>query len=229
MMEWRREARVSDAIRRVAWDKTAGLLVVLALHGAAAYALWHSQIPFTPREAVTLFVEFINPPAPAPHREQPKPTPPPVKPPEPVKLEPPPPPAPPEPQQLVVEAPVVLPGEPTAPPPPPTAPATEAPAGPTGPVQLTTELSVSCPKRAPPVYPALSRRMGEEGRVIVRVELDEQGRIDAVRIDASSGSARLDAAALAAVKEWRCSPAVHDGVAVRAVALQPFLFKLEGR
>ncbi|HTP42620.1 MAG TPA: energy transducer TonB, partial [Nitrospiria bacterium] len=151
-----------------------------------------------------------------------------VKPPVPVKLEPPPP-APPAPQQLVVKAPVVSPEQPVAPPPPPSAPVLEASSAPPGPVQLTTELSVSCPKRSPPEYPALSRRMGEEGRVIVRVELDEQGRVDTAQIESSSGSSRLDAAALAAVKSWQCSPAVHDGNPVRAVALQPFLFRLKGR
>jgi protein TonB len=60
------------------------------------------------------------------------------------------------------------------------------------------------------------------------VELDEQGQIDAARVASSSGFARLDAAALAAVRDWRCHPATRNGQPVRAVALQPFKFVLQG-
>ena len=214
-----------ESLSHPAREKLTGLLVVLALHGAAIYALWHYQIPFTPRQAVTLFVDFINPPAPAPHRERPKPAQPPVTPPEPVKVAPPP---PPEPQQLAVEAPVVMPEEPVAPPPPPE-PVIEAPPEPPKPAQLTTELAVTCPTRSPPTYPVLAKTLGEEGRVVIEAEVDEQGRIGATRIETSSGSPRLDAAALAAVKTWHCTPAMRNGTAVPVVARQGFTFKLEGR
>jgi protein TonB len=62
--------------------------------------------------------------------------------------------------------------------------------------------------------------------VVLRVELDEQGRISNAEVATSSGSPRLDEAALNAVKEWRCTAARRDGVPARAVALQPFNFKL---
>lgn len=74
----------------------------------------------------------------------------------------------------------------------------------------------------------LSRRKGETGTAVLRVELDDQGRIDTARIDTSSGYARLDEAALVAVKSWRCTPAQRNGGPVRAVALQPFKFVLQG-
>jgi protein TonB len=204
-------------LQQPSWDRLAGLAVVLALHAAGLYALWQYQIRITPQEAVTLFVNFINPPPPVKQEEPPKPRPRP----KPVDL------PPPEPPQIVVEAPVVLPEEPVAPPPP--EPIIEAPPAPPEPVRLVAELSVSCPKRTPPVYPAVSRRMGEEGRVVLWVELDEQGRVMTARVDTRSGSARLDDAALAAVKTWRCTPATRDGAPVRAIALQPFVFSLEGR
>ena len=92
---------------------------------------------------------------------------------------------------------------------------------------LGTELSVSCPQRRPPAYPPLSRRLGEEGKTVLRVELDAQGAISAAQVTASSGFSRLDEAALAAVKTWRCTPAQRDGQPVRAVALQPFKFLLQ--
>jgi protein TonB len=99
---------------------------------------------------------------------------------------------------------------------------------PTGPVTLTSELSVSCPKLSPPTYPAISRRMGEEGKLVLRVELDESGRIDEAKILNSSGYERLDTAALTAVKSWHCNPSLRNGQPVRAVALQPFNFVLQG-
>jgi len=88
---------------------------------------------------------------------------------------------------------------------------------------------VACPERRPPTYPPLSRRLGEEGKVVLRVELDEQGSVSSARIATASGFARLDEAAQAAVITWRCTPARRDGQPVRAVALQPFKFILDGR
>jgi protein TonB len=147
----------------------------------------------------------------------------------------------PPPQQLVAQAPVVLPAEPVAPPPPlpvpqpkieapiEPAPPPPPPAKPAGPVVLSGELAIICPERTPPSYPSLSRRLGEEGKAVLRVELDETGQVDRASIKTSSGYARLDETALFAVRHWRCNPAKRDGVAVRAVAIQPFNFVLEGR
>ncbi|MEQ1516363.1 MAG: TonB family protein, partial [Usitatibacteraceae bacterium] len=58
-----------------------------------------------------------------------------------------------------------------------------------------------------PAYPALSRRMGEQGRVIVRVFVDANGAANHLEIKTSSGSQRLDAAALDAVRRWKFLPA----------------------
>jgi protein TonB len=78
-----------------------------------------------------------------------------------------------------------------------------------------------------PNYPAASRRLNEQGRLVVRVELDETGRIAAVRIAESSGHKRLDDAGLEAVKNWHCNAATRNGVAVRGIAMQPFDFILD--
>lgn len=216
-----------------------GLALALTMHAAAVYGLWSYRLIPAPQEAVTLFVNLISPPKPEVKLEPPKPPPP-----REVKLEKKPRPIErpkPEPQQLVVEAPVSAPSEPVAPPPPPKLeplPPIEAPPPPApppaqpkpaGPVALGNELSVSCPERSPPPYPAAAKRMGEQGRVVLRVELDETGRVVAARVATSSGSARLDEASLAAVRQWQCNPARRDGEPVRAVALQPFDFILEGR
>lgn len=71
---------------------------------------------------------------------------------------------------------------------------------------------------AQPPYPAAARRMGEEGSVIVHVTIGRDGRVRAATIAQSSGSPRLDEAAIAqALKRWRFIPALADGEAIEAV------------
>jgi protein TonB len=206
--------------------------LVLALHAAVLYGLWSARVIPPPAEAMTLFVTFIDP-----AREQPKPSVvPPPKPPKPVKREMPPPPKPSH-YHLASNAPVVSSDEAVEPLPepvpelsPPEPPALPpAPPQAAEPVTLASELAVACPERTPPSYPPLSRRLGETGKVVLRVELDEAGRVSGAQVLTSSGFNRLDAAALAAVRTWRCQPAERDGQAVRSVAMQPFKFTLEGR
>lgn len=199
-----------------------GFALVLAVHALAIWWLMAQRLLPMPDEAVTLMVNFIAPPA--PQQAAPKPAP---KPPEPKPLpkEPP--------RQLVAQAPVLSPAEPVAPPAPElpvVAPAPAAPAmpGPAGPVVLGGELSVVCPERRAPAYPPMSRRLGESGKVVLRVTLNAQGRVAKATVNQSSGFNRLDEAALAAVREWRCTPAQRNGQAVEATALQPFNFVLEG-
>lgn len=203
---------------RLDWNKLAGVLLVLALHGAALWALWAHRLIPAPQEAAALFVDFIAPPTPAPEKAaQPQ------RAPQPRPIEPP--------RQLAVETPQPAPATVAAPPPPPpAAPRIEAPPLPLaqGPVTLNTELSVSCAERATPAYPALSRRLNETGVVLLRVELSESGQVAAASVSQSSGFARLDNAALGAVRNWRCAPATRNGQPVRAVALQPFNFVLQG-
>lgn len=68
-----------------------------------------------------------------------------------------------------------------------------------------------------PPYPAASRRLGEEGTVIIHVRIGRDGRVLAAVLAQSSGYPRLDAAALAqALAAWRFTPALAAGVAVEA-------------
>ena len=217
------------------WNKFAGLLLVLMIHGALLYAAISYKLIPPPEEAVTLFVDLINPPPPKklePPPELPKP------PPQKVKLDKPHPVEQPKPAPvLVAEAPVTSAAEPVAPPPPPepvkeVPPAppqeVEAPPKPAVPIMMSSELSLACPDRTAPNYPAISRRLREQGQVKLRVELDETGKITSSRVVESSGHKRLDEAGLEAVKNWHCNAATRNGKAVRAVALQPFDFILEG-
>lgn len=95
-----------------------------------------------------------------------------------------------------------------------------------GAVPVASDLSLSCPVRTAPVYPLIARKMGETGKVQVRVELDEGGALVSSEVVRSSGFARLDAAALAAVHSWRCHPALRDGQALRVVSMESFEFNL---
>jgi len=64
---------------------------------------------------------------------------------------------------------------------------------------------------APP-YPRMSRRMGEQGTVLVRVYINTEGRAETAEIRTSSGYSRLDEAALETVKRWRYVPGKRAGV-----------------
>ena len=209
------------------WSKLSGLAMVLALHGALLYAAMSYKLIPPPQEAVTLFVNLINPPKKVePPPEPPKP------PPKKVTLVKPQPVLQPKPEPvLVLNAPVVAVNEPVAPAPPviPVPLVSDEPPAKPATVTLSSELSVSCPQRAMPNYPAVSRRLNEHGLLVLRVELDETGHITTARVETSSGYRRLDEAGLAIVKTWHCNAATREGKAARAVALQPFDFILEGR
>ncbi len=203
-------------------DRVASLLVVVAVHAAALYGLWAHRLIPTPLEAASLFVNFIAPPAPE-KLEQPKHPPSPPKP-QPRER--------PQSRQLVAETPVIAPTDYVAPSPPSKPePVIEAPPMPLplppGPVTMSSELSVACPERSAPPYPVQSRRLGETGIVVLRVELSETGHVAVAKVQSSSGYIRLDEAALAAVRNWRCTPPTRNGQAVRAIALQPFNFVLQ--
>jgi protein TonB len=212
-----------------------GLLFVLAIHGALFYGLMQQRLIPPPEQMVTLFVDFIAAPMPETTQKT-KPEPPPAKL-QPIKK---PQPKPKQPR-LVSKAPVLPKEEAIAPPPEPEPdpepevdmiPEPEIATRPaqmqTGPVTLTSELAVSCPELNAPAYPPISRRMGEEGKLVLRVELDESGRVDNAEVINSSGYSRLDDAAITAVKSWQCKPPLRDGEPARAIALQPFNFVLQG-
>ena len=79
-----------------------------------------------------------------------------------------------------------------------------------------------------PAYPAFSRRTGEEGKVILRVQVNSDGSALQVEIRTSSGFPRLDQAALDTVKRWRFVPARQGDKPVVAFVLVPIVFKLNG-
>ena len=192
------------SLRSLKQEQLMGLLFVLALHGAALYMLWSYHIIPTADEALTLMVNLIDASPfekPKPPKEEQKPVP---KPPERI------------PQPLVAETPVISPQDTVvySPPPPPVIEVAPQP------LVLSGNLSAACPDRSAPEYPAFSKRLNEQGKVVLQVVLGEDGRVANAEVKTSSGFQRLDDAALNAVKTWRCKPSVRNGVAVRAIALQ---------
>lgn len=79
-----------------------------------------------------------------------------------------------------------------------------------------------------PVYPSRARRLGEQGKVVLRVLVNSGGTADRVELRTSSGSELLDAAAREAVRRWRFVPARQGDQPVAAWVLIPITFALEG-
>ena len=77
-----------------------------------------------------------------------------------------------------------------------------------------------------PGYPEIARREGREGRVLLRVLVDDQGRTKAVEINSSSGNEALDRAAAEAVKRWHFHPARYGDKAVESWLRIPIEFRL---
>jgi protein TonB len=78
-----------------------------------------------------------------------------------------------------------------------------------------------------PTYPSISRRIGEHGRVLLRVHVAADGSATEVQLHTSSGHARLDDSALATVRRWKFVPARLGQEAVAAWVLVPIAFTLK--
>ena len=78
-----------------------------------------------------------------------------------------------------------------------------------------------------PAYPALSKRMGEQGKVMVRVLIGVDGAAQKAEIRQSSGFERLDQAALNTVLKWRYVPGKRGGMAEEMWFNVPINFVLE--
>jgi protein TonB len=79
-----------------------------------------------------------------------------------------------------------------------------------------------------PDYPPLSRRLGEEGKVLLKVRVSREGQPAAVDLEKSSNFARLDEAARAVVSHWRFVPAKRGDEAIDATVIVPIVFRLDG-
>jgi protein TonB len=78
-----------------------------------------------------------------------------------------------------------------------------------------------------PAYPRMSRRLGEEGTVVVKVLINTEGRAEKAEIRTSSGYRRLDETALETVLRWRYVPGKRNGVAEAMWFNVPIRFVLD--
>jgi protein TonB len=207
---------------------------VVALHAAALWALQSGLI----RQTVELVVpvamlsEFVSPPAP-----QPAPVPVPVPAPAPQQAVVRKAVTPPAPRPVAQPAPTPSPQPITAAPEPapptvvaaaPVVAATPAPAPAPEPPKLQLPSSDADYLQNPkPVYPPISKRLGEQGKVVLRVLIGADGNAQDAQVRNSSGYERLDQAALQTVLKWRYVPGRRAGVAEAMWFNVPIHFVLE--
>jgi protein TonB len=211
---------------------------VVVFHLAALWALQTGLLRRTVELVVPAMIlgEVVPP---VPQVEPPKPQPPAPPPPrprvEPVHKPVTPKPLPPAPHPVArpdslpaPEAPLGV-ATPQPPAPPIAAPVAPAPApAPAGPAKVelpsTNADYLQNPK---PAYPPISKRLGEQGKVIVRVLIGTDGTAQKAEVAESSGFDRLDQAAVTTVLKWRYVPGKRGGVPEAMWFRVPINFVLE--
>lgn len=197
------------------------LFIVAAVIGFHVLGLWALQAGLL-RRAVELVVpvavmaELIEPPqpqvTPEPTPPKPQPAPKPVAPVQRVVKQ--------APMPLAISDPTPAPEAPTgvvsappAPQPAVTEPVAAAPAAPPAPPKVELPSSdANYLNNPPPPYPPLSKRLGEQGRVVVRVHISTDGIATRAEVQKSSGFPRLDETAIQTVLRWRYVPGKRAGV-----------------
>lgn len=81
----------------------------------------------------------------------------------------------------------------------------------------------------PPPYPAQARRRGQEGRVVIRLTIGEDGVVRGASVETGSGNSAFDEAALKALCAWKFSPERRWGKAVVSELLVPVEFRLKDK
>ena len=193
------------------WARTAGFVVVVVLH-VTAYIAIESGLAKTLLDAMTgplqaslieeLTADTAAPPPPPPEFEAPPPA---FIPMPDISIDAP------APERTISNVTAVK-----RPPPPPPPPKVVPPR--------------SNPRRpiTQPEYPTMSRRLGEEGQVILLLTVDQNGRVIAAKVDKSSGFERLDEAALReATRRWRLIPGTINGTPTRMQYRFAVTFKIE--
>ena len=225
--------------------KRALLALVIFFHVGGGWAL-------TQVEPVKLVVGDIAPmevrmvPAeqaaqPDPPLEEPPPLPEMPPPPELATVIDPPPPDLPPPVFPVEAPPPPPPPKPPEPKPPPPKPVQKRPPTPQAPVEAQPQQAAPAAPAAPktisasqlgyvvppnPIYPARSRKAGEQGNVMVRVLIDVTGRPAQVSLQTSSGHPELDQSALSAVRAAQFRPYAEGGLTQAVWVLVPINFVL---
>ena len=226
------------AVHHPTWNSSQRTAVfiggVVLLHVLALWALHTGLLQRATEWVIPMaVVSEVPPPPPSPPIKPPPPPPAtPVRPslaPTPLALAPlptpQPTPAPVAPPTLAAAAPVNAPVLATAP--VVTVPSVVAVPAPSPPAKVDMPTTVAdYQAKSPPVYPAMSKRMGEQGRVVLRVLIGADGVPQQAEVLQSSGHGRLDRAASDAVMRWRYVPGKRGGVPETMWFQVPIEFKL---
>jgi protein TonB len=81
-------------------------------------------------------------------------------------------------------------------------------------------------KQSPIVYPELARKQGVSGFVRMNVLINENGRVEDVKVVESQPEEIFDLKADSTVRQWRFEPATYNGKKVAVWATQKIVFKL---
>jgi protein TonB len=204
--------------------RLASVALIFALHGVMFWAAAHGLLSKAVSAVVpeTVMVTFVSSPSKPVQPEAPKP----------VKLTPPPP-------SVFVPVPVIQLAQAenaiTIPQQAPAAivertaaapvPAPAAAVGvPTQPKLVTT--GVEYIKQPQVVYSPISRRMGEQGKVVLRVLVNDRGQPERVLVESSSGFPRLDESGRQAALRALFKPYMENGRPVTVEVLVPLNFQL---
>ena len=109
----------------------------------------------------------------------------------------------------------------------PSAPVAAAPSQPAPAVVTAARFNAAYLNNPEPKYPPLSRRLGEEGKVLLKVRVLADGNPASVDLEKSSSFDRLDEAAKQAVARWRFIPAKRGDEAIEASVIVPIVFRLD--
>ncbi len=83
--------------------------------------------------------------------------------------------------------------------------------------------------RVPPEYPDPARRTGTQGRVVLRLLVDEQGRARHVSVLEATPGGIFEQCAVDAVTRWTFTPGTREGRAVPTWVHLPVRFDLDRR
>ena len=228
------------AVHNPTWNSSQRTTVliggVVLLHMAGLWALHSGLLKRATEWVIPVAVVSEVPPPPPPPQIKPPPPPPPALParpslaPTPLALAPEPVPQPTQtpaaPPTLAATAPVNAPVSATAPVAP--APSVVVPAAPAAPTKVDLPTTVADYQvQSQPIYPLMSKRLGEQGRVLVRVLICVDGVPQQAEVHQSSGFSRLDRSAVEAAMRSRYVPFKRGGVPEARWVFAPAVFKLE--
>jgi protein TonB len=88
------------------------------------------------------------------------------------------------------------------------------------------DFSAKYGSNAKPIYPMAAKRSGDEGTVLLKVEVSADGFSQSVTIHQSSGYDELDQSAVTAVEKWVYIPAKRGNDNVTSTIIVPIIYSL---